>query len=138
MMQPITLKSLPFTLHILIEVPAALTFLLYPSLTLVRPQPYAHAVIRQYGFLLLSSNIIASVFAFQIHDRELLDVQIMQIEAWVAGSLALYHLAPLMRATSRMWLEGGKQKGFVGQPWVHALAHGICLIALMGRSLHWW
>lgn len=137
-MLSISLTSLPFILHILVEVPAAFTFALFPSATLVRPQPDAHAVIRQYGLLLLSTNIIASVFTFQDYKRTPFEDQICQIEAWVAGSLALYHLGPLIRAAFRSWRERERRRHFVGQPWLHTIAHGICSIALGGRSLHWW
>jgi len=137
-MLPSSLTSLPFVLHILVEVPAAFTFALFPSTTLLRPQPDAHAVIRQYGLLLLSTNIIASLFVFENRGSNSIDDPIWHIEAWVAGSLALYHVGPLMRAGSRSWRGGGKGRSFVGQPRAHVIAHGICLIALAGRSLHWW
>jgi len=137
-MLPISLTSLPFILHILVETPAAFTFALFPSSTLLRLQPDAHGVIRQYGLLLLSTNIIASLFAFQGHERKSIDDQFWQIEAWVAGSFALYHVGPLMRAGSRIWRGGGRRRSFVAQPWVHAIAHAVCLIALAGRSLHCW
>lgn len=134
----ISIPSLPFILHILVELPAAFAFALFPSATLLRPQPEAHALIRQYGLLLLSTNMIAALFVFRHHKQNLVDDHNRRIEAWVAGSLAVYHLGPLVRAGSRHWKGVENRKRLLGKPWVHAIAHGICLIALAGHSLKLW
>ncbi|KAL8796335.1 MAG: hypothetical protein Q9195_001242 [Heterodermia aff. obscurata] len=82
--------SIPFFLHIIGEFGAATGFFLRPSQTLNRPQPDAHAVIRQYALLLTSTNLIAAIFLFQS--------QPTPVSTKVAGALALYHLGPLTRA----------------------------------------
>lgn len=133
-----SLASFPFIFHVLVELPAAFAFMLSPSSTLSRPQQEAHAVIRQYGLLLLSTNAIASIFIFEDRHRSPNDDQSWRIEAWVAGSLAVYHLGPLLRAGSRSWKAEGRTGTLLEQPWVHALVHGVNLISLAGRSLHWW
>ncbi|KAI9871303.1 MAG: hypothetical protein M1830_003058, partial [Pleopsidium flavum] len=59
---PLTSKTIPFLLHILLELPASILFFLRPSTQLPHPHPPSHALIRQYAILLLSSNLIAFVF----------------------------------------------------------------------------
>jgi len=56
-------SRLPFWAHILIELPAAFNFLLRPSEQLSAPAPQTHAIIQQYGALLLVSINIALIFA---------------------------------------------------------------------------
>lgn len=133
-----SLTSFPFIFHVLVELPAAFAFIIFPSSTLSRPQQEAHAVIRQYGLLLLSTNIIASIFISEARHRSSSDDRFWRMEAWVAGSLAVYHLGPLLRAGSRTWMAEGRSRTLLEQPWVHALVHGITLISLAGRSLHTW
>ena len=104
--------NIPFLLHILGELSASAGFFLRPSQTLRKPQPEAHAVIRQYALLLTSTNLIAAIFLFQGHATV--------ISAKVAGALALYHLGPLTRAA--MKVRTGEKMGIwegVGGAWVH-------------------
>ncbi|KAI4280105.1 MAG: hypothetical protein L6R35_005975 [Caloplaca aegaea] len=72
----------PFLLHMIVELPASIAFFLNPSMTLSQSQPHAHAVIRQYALLLMSSNIIAYNFIFRSPD---------ETSASVAAALAVYH-----------------------------------------------
>ena len=54
----------------------------------------------------------------------------------MAGALAVYHVAPVVRAVSR--IIGGDGSGKVrgrgwrglGGPWVHLAGHLVCLVAL--------
>ncbi|KAL5318758.1 hypothetical protein ACEPPN_013824 [Leptodophora sp. 'Broadleaf-Isolate-01'] len=110
-----------FLIHILLELPASLNFFFRPNEQLSSPAPQAHALIRQYAVLLLSSNIIALVFAFRHVD---------EISRRVAGALAIYHAAPLVRAVGRIT---SKKEGYgkgLGGPWVHAVGHAGALGAL--------
>lgn len=128
------LTSVPFILHIVIELPAALSFALFPSATLSIPQPHAQAVIRQYALLLLSTIIIAAVFVQQNQKGHGPKMP----ERGVASALALYHLGPLVRAVHRFGRKQGTGRGFLGQPWLHVLVHVLCCLALGGRGWLWW
>ena len=104
--------NVPFFVHILGEFGASAGFFLRPSQTLRRPQPEAHAVIRQYALLLTSTNLIAAIFLFQDHATT--------TSTKVAGALALYHLGPLTRAVMKVWT--GERMGIwegLGGAWVH-------------------
>lgn len=128
------ITSFPFILHILVEAPATLTFALFPSSTLSIPQPHAEAVIRQYALLLLSSNVIAAIFVFR--DQSVIAGAVL--EGRVAAALALYHVGPLIRAAVRNRSNEESGKGLLGQPWLHAWVHALCLVALAGRTMCWW
>lgn len=121
MLTTIKYHSAPFVLHLLIELPAALSFFLFPELQTKSTQPLVHAVIRQYAALLVSVNLIAIIFAVRPKDRT---------TRLVAGSIALYHFAPLLRALGRI-LDGEDlfQAG-LGGPVVHLIAHALCLGSL--------
>ena len=82
-----------YLLHVLFEVPAAINFFLFPSRQLGIHTPQAHAVIRQYALLLLSSVLVALIFAWRPTDK---------LSGQVAGALALYHLGPVVRSASRI------------------------------------
>ncbi|KAL8832041.1 MAG: hypothetical protein Q9170_005038 [Blastenia crenularia] len=126
----IRMIHLAFFFHILIELPASIAFLANPSMTLSQPQPHAHAVIRQYALLLMSSNIIAYTFLFRPADG---------VSGAVAAALALYHVGPLVRAGYRIRSGyGGRvhEKGLGGLgPRVHLIAHLIGLIALAREAV---
>lgn len=114
-------STLPFWLHLLIELPASLNFFLRPSEQLSSPAPQAHAVIKQYATLLLSSNLVALVFMFRPVDGT---------SANVAGALAIYHLAPLTRATLRLVNGDGGYGKQLGGPVAHMAVHGACFFGL--------
>ena len=117
---------IPFLIHIVIELPAAINFFLHPSATLAVEQPFAHAIIRQYALLLMTSNLIALVFLFKLPDST---------SRKTAGALALYHFGPLWRAGFKIWDgEGSGQRGLRG-PWVHLIAHAVCAGALVLESI---
>lgn len=136
-MLPIANASWPFILHFLVEFPAILAFGLFPSATLRYCQPHAHAVIRQYALLLLSMNIIVASFILLYPDANPIGKEGL-LERRIAGSLALYHLGPSVRAICRIRSRDLSRKAFRRQPWLHAAAHIGCFAALVGRSLRWW
>ena len=127
------LGSVPFILHIVIELPAAIFFAFRPSATLSKPQPQAQAVIRQYALLLLSTIIIAA--AFVKHNQK--GDGPMQ-ERSVASALALYHLGPLIRAAHRSSKGEDTARHVLVQPWLHVLVHVLCCLLLGGRGCLWW
>jgi hypothetical protein len=120
-------RSIGLPLHVLVEIPAAIGFLLFPSATLSKSQPEAHAVLRQYGILLFSTNIIV---AFFLSSKMSMPESVYEfLERRVAGALALYHVGPLCRAAARIYRQGRAQHVLTG-PWLHLALHGICFISL--------
>lgn len=113
-------------LHLVIETIAAINFLFRPSATLAEPQPHSHGVIRQYAVLLLSTNIIVAV----VLKRAVSD----EITEQIAAAVALYHAAPLVRASSK--IRKGKSDDALGWPWLHAVAHLVCAVSLVAASFH--
>ena len=130
-MSTMDLRRFPFICHIVLEVPAALAFALFPSATLRRPQPDAHAVIRQYALSLVTTVVIAIIFGFGLHEPEVLDPYVRKLERQVAGALALYHLGPMTRATYRIWSTEGAS---YWTPCLHLLCHGAGGTVLVGRA----
>lgn len=124
--------QLPFILHIVVESPAVLAFGLFPSSTLTRPQPHAHAVIRQYALLLLSSIIIAAASLVQsgrtLHEPT-------PAGASTAFAFALYHLGPVARAWARLRTKRNRGSLFV-HPVSHLVVHAACAI-LFALQLAW-
>ena len=121
-----TLLRSPFVLHSLVETPAGLNFLLNPDGQLRRKTPHARAIVRQYGLLLVTSVLIALVFAYRTPGEDGLSGQ-------VAGALAVYHVGPLIRACSRVLTSGSL--GPAWEPWLHLIAHTVCLLTL---AQHCW
>lgn len=146
-MSSFSLHKLPFWLHSLIELIPSIVFLINPASQFYAckitsdlqsayrqchrstdtPTPGAEAMIRQYGVLLFVSVLISTIFAmrkFDITSRQ------------VAAALTLYHLAPIVRATSRLW---GGETGWLpedmGGPWVHLVVHVIFVLALGSLAL---
>lgn len=112
--------QVPFLLHLLVETPACLNFLLRPGNQLEIDQPYAHAVIRQYAVLLFSTNLVALIFVLE---------EPSQLSAKVAGAFAVYHIAPIFRAAARLQSRPSPSKG-KSEPLLHLTVHVTCLIAL--------
>lgn len=107
-------------LHLIVEVPASMNFLLRPSATLSIPQPQAHAVIRQYALLLMSTNLIALALLMREMD---------QLSGKIAGALALYHIGPITRAFSR--IQKRESGSVLGGPRLHAFVHVLCAVTLV-------
>jgi hypothetical protein len=114
-----------FLLHALVETPACINFLLFPDDQLPVAAPPAHAIIRQYAVLLFCSIMIAVTFAY----RSTLDVT----SGKVAGALAFYHIAPLVRAWSRINTHAQSDIArlpLLKNPWSHFVIHSLCLGSL--------
>jgi hypothetical protein len=112
-----------FLFHTIVEFPACLNFFLFPDDQLSRPAPQAHAIIRQYAVLLLSSVMISMIFTFRVLDTT---------SGKVAGALALYHVAPVLRAGSRVLTRTQLQMehSLLKQPSLHFIVHSLCLGSL--------
>ena len=118
-------------LHIVIETPAGLNFIFRPSYTLSSPSYDAHPVIRQYGFLLLVTNILLGLLVMDFcHDNSLVkglengfgmasssehsyvDGQTLDR---ICGILFLYHIGPFWRALlSLCKSQPGRRVGYGG------------------------
>ena len=115
----ITVEHLSLILHLCIELPGSINFMLRPSSTLSKPQPQSHGVIRQYALLLMSTNIMVMLLLIKPMD---------ELTQQISGALALYHTAPIIRAVSRIRSqEAGRA---LGGPWLHALVHSVCAAIL--------
>ena len=141
-MSTFSLHKLPFWFHSLIELIPSIVFVLNPQSQLYgsnitsdsesigseccnrteTPKPGAEAIVRQYGVLLFVSVLISTVFTTRQVDRT---------SRQVAAALTLYHLAPIARATLRLWSgETAWLPKDMGGPWVHLAVHAICFLAL--------
>jgi len=123
-------------LHILVEIPASVGFLFFPSRTLKVPQPHAHALIRQYGTLLCSTNALLAIILLSRPSDESDGTENHHdfLERRVAGALVVYHIAPCLRALSRIrGGEGERSRGMLASPKVHLGLHVLCIVALIVR-----
>ena len=126
-------SKLPFVLHLLVELPACLVLFVAPDAQLAVPQPLARPLIRQYAVLLFCVNLMAALLASRPLDGA---------SCGIAGAMALYHLAPIVRATGR--LVAGQTHASatqsrvrttvagLGGPMLHLVAHSMCLGLLAG------
>ena len=116
------LHSFALLLHAAVELPAALNFFCFPDDQLADAAPQAHAVIRQYAVLLLCSALIACTIASQEPGTT---------TSYVAGILAVYHVAPLLRAWSRLRdPEVPERRPWLKDPRIHFFVHFLCLSSL--------
>ena len=123
------------TLHLLIETPASLTFLLTPSSQLPNASPEAKLILHNLGGLLLSTNLICLVLLFTADSN---NEEVYRLTAWLCLCLGTYHFWPLRRAWVRMGMGmGGTKEGVkvLGGPVVHFGVHLVCLGALIGGGL---
>ena len=130
-MDSLSLQNVPFWAHVAVELPASLKFFLNPSNQLSAHteahDPAIEAIIRQYAVLLFVSVLISLIFALRKVDYT---------SYQVATALMLYHVAPILRAASRVtqgdqtWL--GRD---LGGPWVHLVVHMLCFSMLARLAL---
>ena len=127
-------KRLPFAFHAIIETAAALSFILAPEKQLPNCSPAAKLILRQYGGLLLATNLVClAVIAQPTFERT---------GQLIAAALGSYHIWPAYRAYARLQpgavvgdvrVEGA---GTLGGPMVHLIVHLLCLgmfiVAAMG------
>lgn len=118
-----------FLLHVIVEIPAMAGFLLSPSKTLQQNQPFAAPLIRQYGILLLCTNLLLCFILLELFHNDGFALS-MRFLRRVSGAVALYHPAPLWRAVNRI-RRGELSRGVFASPWSHALLHAGCLVALL-------
>lgn len=112
--------NIAFLLHIAIEIPAAINFMLYPSSQMVHGEytPRAHGIVRQYALLLLSSILIALVFITRPAD---------DLSRAVAGSLAVYHIGPALRSIARLRrLPHQYRRLLLSEGFLYLILHVMC------------
>ena len=119
-----TLARSAFGLHLVVETVAGLNFLMRPSATLLVPQPHSHGVIRQYGVLLLATNLMAYGAWSRPTDA---------LSSYIAAGLACYHLGPLIRAASKIMQS--EEAIALGGPGVHVGVHLLCGALLLAACL---
>jgi hypothetical protein len=125
--------------HLLVEVPASLSFLLAAPTQLREPNPSPEAVLvcQSYGGLLLSTNVLCFLFLYSRGNSNADDAKSL-----VAASLAVYHVFPIWRAWARIRRQGGlgrgwaQQAGVLGGPYVHFVVHVLLLLSLSWAGLH--
>lgn len=112
-----------FVLHAAVEVPAAITFMFQPSKQFGIYTPYAHAVVRQYALLLVSSVLISACFASRPVD---------DLTRTVAGSLAIYHVGPSLRSWGRLRSQGQQSLPvLLSEAALYLVVHVLCGTSLL-------
>ncbi|KAK3898215.1 hypothetical protein C8A05DRAFT_19153 [Staphylotrichum tortipilum] len=130
------------TLHLLTELPASLSFLLAPTAQLPSASPDARLILRNFGGLLMATNLLCVVLLFH-HQNPTATIRggcddDDRLIALLCGCLGTYHLWPCYRAYAR--LKGGKgsgmrgEKAVLGGPAVHLVVHVVCLGAMVGGA----
>lgn len=115
------LAKLPFAIHALVETAAALSFILNPEKQLPGCNTAAKLILRQYGGLLLSTNLICLVILFE--------PSFTNTTRLLAAALGTYHIWPCYRAYVRISQnkEGtNKEKPVLGGPLLHLIVHLAC------------
>lgn len=120
--------------HIMLETPALIGFLMRPSQTLSSPATPAHGLIRQYGLLLLCTNLlIALTIVYEPTDSEAMLLGYRRLEQVFAQVLLVYHVGPIIRAMARI-RHGELGKNLFGDPYLHLLLHIGCVAALCNQG----
>lgn len=115
--------NMAFMLHIIIEVPAAINFMVQPSKQLGILTPHAHAIIRQYAVLLLSSILISFTFVSRPLDS---------LTRNIAGSLAIYHVGPFLRSWARLKSQSKQSLPvLLSEAALYLVCHLLCGMALL-------
>lgn len=110
--------NIAFALHVAIEIPAAMIFMLYPSRQLGEYSPHAHAIVRQYALLLLASALISLAFITRPTD---------DLSRAVAGSLGIYHVGPALRSSSRLQRLSAQNGAFLlSEAFLYLVLHVVC------------
>lgn len=110
--------NIAFMLHAAIEIPAAINFMLYPSKQLGVYTPHAHAIVRQYALLLLSSVLVAIIFASRPSD---------DLSGLIAGALAIYHIGPALRSVGRLRSQATRFENLLmSEAALYLACHTLC------------
>ncbi|KAK4164533.1 hypothetical protein QBC43DRAFT_262092 [Cladorrhinum sp. PSN259] len=141
--------QIPLLLHLLIEIPASLSFLFNPRSQLPpsssSPTSAASSshdrdailILRNFGGLLLATNLLVSVLLFHQHNFKEDSEGIFDgnLSGWILLSLGTYHFWPCWRAWDRIKRSSAnqdkKEQKALGGPKVHLVVHLICLFALL-------
>ncbi|KAK3945631.1 hypothetical protein QBC46DRAFT_371237 [Diplogelasinospora grovesii] len=134
------LAKLPLLLHAVIETAASLSFILVPHKQLPLPpsatsssSAEARLLLRSYGGLLLSTNLLCFVFFFSPPDLN-------YASGLVSLCIASYHPFPVYRAYARIQHNIGmsssspSQKSFLGGPALHLVVHLILFVGLLASG----
>lgn len=112
-----------FLFHIIIETPALFNFFVFPSKQLGTHTPHAHAVIRQYAVLILTSNLVAMSFVCRPMD---------ELSGKIAGALAIYHIAPSVRSIMRLKRQAREGRPLIpSEAFLYLVVHTICGAVLL-------
>ncbi|KAF5235085.1 hypothetical protein FAUST_7288 [Fusarium austroamericanum] len=126
----ISAATAPFLAHALIEIPAALTFILKPSTQLQPLPPSAALIVQSFGGCILTTNLIALIFLRRPFDH---------VAQHVALAFAFWHIWPCYRAYMRMSgytkEEGTVTTKTLGGPVVHLGVHVVLLNMFLGTWL---
>ncbi|KAI1482242.1 hypothetical protein F4774DRAFT_335041 [Daldinia eschscholtzii] len=116
------LAKLPFAIHALVETAAALSFIFNPEKQLLGCDAAAKLILRQYGGLLLSTNLICLIV--------LSEPSFTDTTRLLAAALGTYHVWPCYRAYVRIRqnTEAASQGNpILGGPPLHLAVHLACL-----------
>ncbi|KAF5000757.1 hypothetical protein FGRMN_1525 [Fusarium graminum] len=118
---------IPFLIHVLIETPAALTFIFRPSSQLQPLLPSAALILQSFGGLLLTSNLIALILIRRPFD---------DITRQAALAFCFWHIWPCHRAYMRMSgytkEDEASTTKTLGGPVVHLGVHIALLTMFLG------
>jgi len=129
--------SLPFLLHLLIETPAAVSFIFRPHKQLPRCSPAAVLILRQYGALLLATNLVCLVVLWEELQKEANanHPPPTQRRRLLSAALGTYHAWPIHRAVARLRRDvpgdDAAAASVLGGPLLHLVAHLLCLAAFL-------
>ncbi|KAI0386392.1 hypothetical protein F5Y04DRAFT_243966 [Hypomontagnella monticulosa] len=118
--------KLPFAFHALIETAAAISFIFNPDKQLPGCDAATRLVLRQYGGLLLSTNLICLAV--------LAEPGVTNMTRLLAATLGSYHIWPCYRAYIRIRHNvgvSGVAKSALGGPRLHLIVHIACLAMFM-------
>lgn len=128
------LWRVPFALHVGIESVAVFLFVFRPELQLNAKEssPEAKMILRQYGALLASSNLICHGVMWQS--------EMSTLSRHIAVALVVYHVFPCYRALVRMRMPSGKagtrvKEPLMANPVVHLVAHVTCCVLFVAVAL---
>ena len=134
----------PFAAHAAIETAAALTLMLAPGRQLPGCPPAARPILRQYGALLLATNLVCVAVLL---DPGQGPSGFGRLPRLIAAALAFYHVWPCFRAYARLCavagLGGGagghdddkRARSILGGPAVHLAVHLLCFVMFVSVAV---